>query len=172
MKKLFPFLLMLLPVLATGQEVPRHKKPKATEDINILDVTKNNGTRLKYQTEKEQLVEFKKDAALKMWDAETTAQKQAELSKGGWVMLTAHRRTMAGANLKWFTLIVKDANGTEKAREKFMGEGVPDVNHAAGITLYRVIGMAFLQEPLVTGDTLFVVDEIGKTRHEYLVRND
>lgn len=170
MKKLLTIALLLGACVANGQELAKHKKPKPTQDANVLDVTKNQGTAISYKTPAEVKEEFEKEASLKMYSPEKKQEQFELLPKGGWLVLGLGRLSIEEANTKWFTVVVHNDTGKEVFRE-VLESRVANPVHAGSITVWQNLKHIALPEPLKTGYRVFVIDDIEKKRHEYLIQN-
>lgn len=163
------FSLAFLPFLGMAQELPKHKKPKATKDDNVLDITKNQGTFLEYETPVELSAEFEKEAKLKMYDNTTKEKKRVELPKGGYLTLTFSRMAIDAADSKWFTIIAKSPTGEEIFRHE-LDSKIPVLME--GTTPYWKNSMIIsVPSSLPTGSIIYVVDGLSNKRHEYLIQN-
>lgn len=170
MKRLFPLVLILaLSINANAQN--KHKKPKETKDSNVFDITKNQGTFLEYETPAELHSKFDKEAKLKLYSPEQLAQELEKLPKGGQLVLTFSRLSIDAANSKWFTIIIQDPHGKETFRQE-LDSKVPSPFNGGSITYWKNIRVISLSNNIPTGSTVFVIDELGKSRFEYLVKND
>lgn len=171
MKRLLTALAFVLASFAANaQEMPKHKNPKPTKDENVLDVTKNHGTFITYQTPAELQTKFDKEAALKMWSAEQKAKEAESIPAGGSLTLTIGRLSIESADTRWFTIVVQDEAGKETFRKE-LDRSVANATHGGGLTVWNNLALVYLPAPLKTGYRVFVIDAISKKRHEYLINN-
>lgn len=171
MKKLIATLAFAsLPFFGFAQDMPRHKKPKETKDANVLDVTKNQGTSISYETPAELKVKLDKEADLQMWTPEQKAEAAAKKLLGGYLILGIARITIGSADTKWFTVVIQDEAGKEIHRET-LDSDVASPNHGGGVTVWKNLAIVAPPTELKTGYKVFVIDAITKKRHEYLINN-
>jgi hypothetical protein len=161
-KTILLFSCFCLPFFTLAQDMPRHKKPKATKDINVLDITRNQGTFLEYQTPAEVQEAARKEAALKMMEPEATPA-------GGYLVLTFSRSTIEAGNSRWFTIVATNPEGKEVFRQELDNQ-IPTPIHGP-VTYWKNIRVVALPEALKTGAKVYVIDGLSKNRHEYLINN-
>lgn len=164
-------ILLLLPLGLMAQELPRHKKPAKTQDKEIYDLTRNNGTAIGYETPAELAANFEKEAQLNMWTDQDKQTKKATLPAGGVLRLGIMRQTLGAADTKFFTVVVRNEKGEEVLRKE-LESSVPSYLPVAGVSFYRNLALLPIQEPLKTGYTVYVIDAVLQRRHEYLVKMD
>lgn len=171
MKKLiFPAILLFASLTVTAQDMPRYKKPKETKDSNVLDITKNYGTAIIYETPAEVQEAFEKKATLNMWTAEQKAEETKKVPAGGWLILDIGRATIGAADTRYFTVVIQDTEGNEVLRKQ-LESSVARPLFSGSVTTWKNSEVLWMYDPLKTGYKVFVIDAINKTRYEYLIQN-
>lgn len=169
-KYILLFSLACLPFLVSAQDLPRHKKPKETKDLNVFDITKNQGTVLEYHTPKEVREKFEKEAKLQMYSPEVRSEKESEMPKGGKLLLLINRLTIGSADTKYFTIVIQTPQGQEIFREEFDSSVASPVH--GPVTYWRNLALSYLPEPIPDNSIAYVIDRLGEKRYEYLLRNN
>jgi hypothetical protein len=133
---------------------------------SILDQNATCCDSIEYKPYELLVSETKRFAQNQLLDNRQTELKLASLPKGGKIISTIRRSTIDAANTKYFTFILMDSD-----REILREEGYdrwPQIP-SSGSDLWRNIHVTNLSDPFGEDLTIFIVDNVMRTRNEFKI---
>jgi hypothetical protein len=163
-------LILLFPVSLLAQDLPRYRKPAATDDKRIFEITKHNGAGIGYQTHAQVADQIRMEAKLDSLSEAEVEARIKEIPAGGHLRMGLASYTRESVLLENFTIIVYDEK-EKKIFNQLLKPSAP--GKTAGIKpVWGNLGIVPLYNPPKTGYKIFIIDSYAKKSYEFLMKMD
>jgi len=189
MKAILIVFLSVFSSICFGQSIEASMKlfepewlPGVEQDIESHTILKKEGhtgnygwTNIRYITMEQELAQTEQSAKEELWTAEYKAKHIKtikSLSSGGQLIFVVGRLTQEAADLNWFTLILKDADGKEVFRKKMKPKTARMPSR--GKNYWTNISSTSIPKPIATPFYVYIIDEMGieeGKQHVFVVKN-